>query len=156
MTKKLLLLFGTSVIILCSTGCLNSGDCKDKTIQSEDQAMRDYASANAMIVAHHSSGMYYQILNPGSGATPTSSSQISVKYTGKLTNGTIFDQKLTATSLYPLAGFIPGWQLGLPLIQKGGTIRLIIPSSLAYGCKDSGPIPGNSILFFEIELVDVQ
>jgi FKBP-type peptidyl-prolyl cis-trans isomerase FkpA len=156
MTKKLLLLFGVSAILLSSSGCLGNGDCKDKTVQSEDQAMRDYASANAMIVAQHSSGMYYQILNPGSGAAPTSSSQVSVKYTGKFTNGTIFDQKLTATSLYPLAGFIPGWQLGLPLIQKGGTIRLIVPSSLAYGCKDSGPIPGNSILFFEIELVDVQ
>lgn len=143
-------------MILSISSCLDSGDCKDKTVQSEDLAMRDYAAANAMIVAQHPSGMYYKIINAGSGATPTSSSQVSVMYTGKLLNGNIFDQKLTPTALYPLAGFIPGWQLGLPLIQKGGKIQLIIPSSLAYGCKDSGPIPGNSILFFEIELVDVQ
>lgn len=144
-------------LMFSGTACLKDGDCKAKTVQSEDAAMRDYAAANSMLVAQHSSGMYYQILNPGSGATPVSSSSISVRYTGKLLNGTIFDQATTATSLYPLAGFIPGWQLGIPLIRKGGTIRLIIPSSLAYGCKAAGPnVPANSILFFEIELVDVQ
>ncbi len=156
MIRNTFLLLGLSLVVFTAAGCLDSGDCKDKTVQSEDQAMRDYAAANAMIVAQHSSGMYYRILTQGTGATPTSSSQVSVTYTGKLLNGNIFDQKLTPTALYPLAGFIPGWQLGLPLIQKGGKIQLIVPSSLAYGCKDSGPIPGNSILFFEIELVDVQ
>jgi FKBP-type peptidyl-prolyl cis-trans isomerase FkpA len=45
--------------------------------------------------------------------------------------------------------------LGLPLIKKGGVIRLIIPSSLAYGCNAAGSIPGDSVLYFEVELVDV-
>jgi len=120
--------------------------------------MTAFATNNGMIVAQHSSGMYYQIISSGSGATPVSSSTISVKYTGKRLDGTVFDNTYatTATSLYPLAGFIPGWQLGIPLIKKGGMIKLIIPSSLAYGCQGGGPIAGNTILYFEIELVDVQ
>jgi FKBP-type peptidyl-prolyl cis-trans isomerase FkpA len=138
------------------SACLKDKDCVAKTPQSEDAAMRDYAAANAMLVTQHSSGMYYQILNAGTGATVSSSSQVSVRYTGKLLNGTIFDQSTTPTALYPIGGYIPGWQLGLPLIREGGSIRLIIPSSLAYGCDANGPIPANSILFFEIELVDVQ
>jgi len=50
---------------------------------------------------------------------------------------------------------IAGWQIGLPLIHKGGEIKLIVPSSLAYGCGN-GPLPANSILYFDIHLVDVQ
>ncbi len=137
-------------------GCLKDGDCKPRTVQSEDAQMQAYATANAMTVAQHPSGMYYQIITLGSGAMPTSSSMISVRYTGKLLDGTIFDQATTATSLYPLGGYISGWKLGLPLIKKGGFIKLIVPSSLAYGCKAAGAVPANSILYFEIELVDVQ
>ena len=136
--------------------CIKDKGCQNKTVQSEDAAMLAFASSNAMTVAQHSSGMYYQILATGSGATPTNSSNISVKYTGKRLDGSVFDQATTATALYPLAGFIPGWQLGIPLIKKGGMIRLIIPSSLAYGCQGGGTIAGNTILYFEIELVDVQ
>ncbi len=154
--KNSIIYFGLLLFLVGNAGCLKDKQCKAKTVASEDAAMRDYAAVNAMIVAQHPSGMYYQILNAGTGAAPVSSSSVSVRYTGKLLNGTLFDQATTATALYPLAGFIPGWQLGLPLIKKGGTIRLIIPSSLAYGCQAAGSIPANSILFFEIELVDVQ
>ena len=70
-------------------------------------------------------------------------------------NGTIFDSNTGAPIQFILGQVIPGWQLGLPLIQKGGVIRLIIPSSLAYGCTGSGSIPGDSVLYFEVELVDV-
>ena len=80
---------------------------------------------------------------------------MSVKYVGKLTNGTIFDQQLTTPISFLLSGVIFGWQIGMPLIKKGGTIRLIIPSAYGYGCSDNGPIPAYSILYFEIELVDV-
>ena len=51
---------------------------------------------------------------------------------------------------------IEGWKIGIPLIKKGGKLKLIIPSALAYGCNDISGIPGNSILFFDIDLIDVQ
>jgi len=117
--------------------------------------MQNFATTNGLTVQTHSSGLLYQIVNPGSGLTPTLTSRVSVRYTGKLMNGSIFDSNTGVPVQFLLNQVIAGWQLGLPLIKKGGTIRLIIPSSLAYGCNASGPIPGDAVLYFEIELVDV-
>jgi FKBP-type peptidyl-prolyl cis-trans isomerase FkpA len=119
--------------------------------------MLAYASANGMTMTAHSSGLYYEILNLGSGPTVTTSSKIKITYTGLLLDGTEFDRMDTPnTNPWLLAGLIEGWQIGIPLIQKGGRIRLLIPSALAYGCRDYGPIPGNSPLFFDVALVDTQ
>jgi len=154
--KKLSLILSLSLIILTGSSCIKDDNgCQLKTVQSEEGAILAYAAANGITATKHPSGMYYQIINQGSGPTPSSSSILSVKYTGKLTNGTIFDQRTTSPVSFPLNGVIAGWQLGLPLIQKGGVIKLIIPSTLGYGCQDNGPIPAYSILYFEIELVDV-
>ena len=126
-------------------------------MQSEEGTITTYAAANGITATRHSSGLYYQIINPGSTVTPIISSKIFVTYTGKLLNGTVFDQQ-TNSSLtgFFLSQVIPGWQIGIPLIQKGGEIKLIVPSSLAYGCTAQGPIPANSVLYFDIVLVDVQ
>jgi FKBP-type peptidyl-prolyl cis-trans isomerase FkpA len=72
-----------------------------------------------------------------------------------LLDGRVFDQQTNAIKPAGLGTLIAGWQIGLPLIQKGGEIKLIVPSSLAYGCGN-GPLPANSILYFDIHLVDVQ
>jgi FKBP-type peptidyl-prolyl cis-trans isomerase FkpA len=109
-----------------------------------------------MVVQAHPSGMLYQIVSSGNGATASLSSLVSVRYTGKLMNGTVFDSRTTTPAEFTLGQVITGWQLGVPLIQKGGKIRLIIPSSLAYGCTATGPIPADAVLYFEIELVDVR
>jgi len=153
---KTQILSGLLAMLIITSGCLKDTSCQFKTVASEDAEMQSYAVSNGMSVTQHSSGMYYQIINPGSGAVPNYNSILSVKYTGKLMNGTVFDSRTATPVLLQLGGVITGWQLGLQLIQKGGIIKLIIPSSLAYGCQPNGPIPGNSILYFEIELVDVQ
>ena len=134
--------------------CIKDTGCQNKTVQSEEAAIAAYALANGITGTTHSSGVYYQVTAAGSGPTPTLSSQVSVTYTGKLLDGTVFDSKTTAV-IFALSGTIPGFQIGLQQIQKGGTIKMIIPSSLAYGCSGSGSIPGNSIIFFEVHLVDV-
>jgi FKBP-type peptidyl-prolyl cis-trans isomerase FkpA len=136
-------------------GCKKSTSCTPKTVASEVTTMQNFANANGITVQTHSSGMLYQIVNPGTGLTPSLTSRVSVRYTGKLMNGTIFDSNTGVPVQFLLNQVIAGWQLGLPLIKKGGTIRLIIPSSLAYGCSATGPIPGDAVLYFEIELVDV-
>ena len=142
------------------TSCSKKTDsgCSNVSVASEDAAMLAYASANGITATKHSSGMYYQIMSQGTGATPNTSSKVFVKYTGKLPDGTVFDQQQDHTKTgWVLGGLIGGWQIGLPLIQKGGKIKLIIPSSYGYGCNGSqGVIPANSILFFEIELIEVQ
>lgn len=149
--------FSASIILFLSGGCYKDRKpCQPKTVASEDAAMLSYAVANGITATKHGSGMYYQIINPGSGTvTPTNASTVTVKYTGKLINGTIFDQRITTPVSFVLGGVIVGWQLCLPLIKKGGSIKLIIPSEYGYGCAGQGPVPGYSILYFEIELIDV-
>lgn len=153
--KKISSLVILSLIIFLSSSCNKDTSCTPKTVASEVATMQNFANTNGMTVLTHSSGMLYQIINPGSGLTPTLTSRVSVRYTGKLMNGTIFDSNTGVPVQFLLNQVVAGWQLGLPLIKKGGTIRLIIPSSLAYGCNATGPIPGDSVLYFEIELVDV-
>lgn len=156
--KRIALLFSVGIVVL-SSGCLkDSGNnsCKDKTVQSESATILAYASAQGITATAHSSGLYYQVITQGTGATPTASSKVYVTYTGKLLDGTVFDSGSTPAGGWSLSGLIPGWQIGLPLIQKGGSIKLIIPSSLAYGCRGVGSIPGNSVLYFDIQLTDVQ
>ena len=154
--KKILIALSFFLVLFAGDGCVKNAACIDKTVQSEQAAIINYAAAQGNSATAHSSGLYYQITSPGSGPSPTSGSKIFIKYTGKLLNGTIFDQQTTASVSYGLSGMIQGFQIGLPLIQKGGTIKLIVPSSLGYGCNGFGSVPGNSILYFEIELTDVQ
>lgn len=100
-------------------------------------------------------GVYYQIIEPGIGDTVANDySTINVKYTGRLLNGNVFDQSNSYTSQLGL--LIPGWRLGIPLIRKGGKIRLIIPSGFGYGSQGSSKIPANSVLDFDIELIDIK
>jgi FKBP-type peptidyl-prolyl cis-trans isomerase FkpA len=154
--KKIVLFLSLSGLLFISGGCIKDTEpCQPKTVDSEDAAMVAYASSTGLAFTKHSSGMYYYIVNPGSGPTPASNSTLSVKYTGKLTDGTIFDQQTTTAISFSLSGVIVGWQLGMPLIKKGGSIKLIIPSTYGYGCAANGPIPAYSILYFEIELIDV-
>lgn len=155
--KKFFLVLSAFITITGGIGCIKDTDgCRNKTVESEQAAILAYASANGIAGATHSSGIYYQVINPGSGFTPSVTSKVFVTYTGKLLDGTQFDAGTTPAEGWILGSLIQGWQIGLPLIQKGGTIKLIIPSSLAYGCSGKFTIPGNAILYFEITLNDVQ
>ena len=118
--------------------------------------MLAYAGNNGINYTRHSSGLLYEIVSQGSGATPSANSKVFVTYTGKLLDGRVFGQESDSSKTgWILGTLIPGWQIGLPLIQKGGEIKLIVPSSLAYGCDDS-QLPANSILYFDVHLADVQ
>jgi FKBP-type peptidyl-prolyl cis-trans isomerase len=152
--KKLIGFISVAVILLTVTGCSTNTSCKDRTVQSEQSIIVNYAATNGVSATAHSSGLYYQIISPGSGATPNSASTISIKYTGKLMDGTVFESRTTPVT-GKMSELIQGFQISMPLIQKGGIIKLIIPSSLAYGCTGFGSVPGNSILYFEVELTDV-
>lgn len=153
--KKLSVVALLYIVFSGASSCVKDDTCQNKTIQSEAAAIAAYAAANGITGTTHSSGIYYQVTVPGTGITPTANSTVSVRYTGKLLNGTVFDSQTTAAVNFPLGGTIIGFQIGLQQVAKGGTIKFIIPSSLAYGCNGTGTIPGNSILYFEVQLVDV-
>ena len=133
--------------------------CKKITPQSEidDQVIQNFLTAKKWMATKDPSGLYYIMNALGTGASPTSTSTVEVKYTGYLVDGTIFDQTLgDKTFSYALNALIPGWQIGIPLMKKGGKITLLIPSALGYGSYTTGPIPANSVLIFDIELIDVK
>ncbi len=154
MKKFLLIVF---VMVMIITGCAKKQTgCTPVSPQSEEPQIIAYATSNGITAVKHSSGIYYQIINPGSGVTPTASSTVYVTYVGKLLNGTGFDSSKVSVPI-DLTGVIEGWQIGIPLIKKGGEIKLIIPSSYAYGCNGFGAkVPPNSILYFDVGLIDVK
>jgi len=94
----------------------------------------------------------------GTGATAAAGDVISVNYTGKLDNGTVFDTSVGKKPFEFTLGIgqvIPGWDQGVAGMKVGGKRILIIPPSLAYGAQAVGPIPPNSTLTFEVELLSV-
>ena len=99
------------------------------------------------------SGLRYKVIAKGAGAKPTDSDVALVKYKGMLADGTVFDQSPQPVPL-PVAGVVPGFSEGLKLMSKGAKYRLWIPPQLGYGAVDNGPIPANSTLTFDVELVD--
>ncbi|MCC8411014.1 FKBP-type peptidyl-prolyl cis-trans isomerase [Mucilaginibacter sp. UR6-1] len=160
--NRLKYVFGAlAIVMMAFTACKKDGD-KDTSKQAEkdDQAIQAYiktyndTTTSAKINAtKDENGIYYEILKAGTGAYPNVNSTISINYTGKLLNGTQFDKGNTT---YPLIGFIKGWQLGIPRINSGGRILLLIPSGLAYGSSGKGTIPSNAPLIFIVDLLNFK
>jgi FKBP-type peptidyl-prolyl cis-trans isomerase FklB len=104
------------------------------------------------------SGLQYEIIKSGTGATPTGDDQVTVHYTGKLTDGTVFDSSVERGEpiTFPVSGVIKGWTEALLLMKEGDKWMLYIPSELAYGQAGAGGvIPPNASLTFEVELLKV-
>jgi FKBP-type peptidyl-prolyl cis-trans isomerase len=131
--------------------------CKKDEDQSiiDDDIILKYLKDKNLTATKDASGLYYIVYNEGSGGYPTINSTVEVKYKGYLTSGYVFDQTSgSSTASLPLANLIKGWQIGIPLLQKGGNGLFLLPSALGYGNNAQSDIPANSVLIFEITLVD--
>lgn len=104
------------------------------------------------------SGLQYEVIEEGTGASPEVTDTVEVHYEGKLIDGTVFDSSYQRgkTIEFPLNKVIAGWTEGLQLMKEGATYKLYIPYNLAYGESGAGPIPGYSTLIFKVELVKVK
>jgi FKBP-type peptidyl-prolyl cis-trans isomerase FkpA len=155
--KKLLVLSVPLILIILFTACSKDKSCKPRSVDSETAQMQAFAATNGITATRHSSGLYYEIISSGNGKIPSPNSKIRITYTGKFMNGATFDELTTPnTQAWSLNELIQGWAIGIPLIKEGGRIKLIIPSSLGYGCEQYYTIPGNSVLYFDVTLVEVQ
>ncbi|WP_411273666.1 FKBP-type peptidyl-prolyl cis-trans isomerase [Daejeonella sp.] len=130
---------------------------KNKLPAYEDFTIQKYLAANALTgFTKTASGLYYKIDAPGTGSPISVDSTVKVEYEGKLFNGTIFDKTSTGSpASLGLADVVKGWQEAIPLIKEGGTIRMILPSSLGYGLQGNEGIPAFSALFFNVKVTDV-
>ena len=136
----------------------NTADQKiQQQFDTDKQLIADYVKQKGYTdVQTTGDGISYRITTPTAGAKPTSSSTVTVQYKGYLLDGTIFDKTDNQNRTFALSGTIQGWQLGIPLIPKGGRGTLFIPSKLGYGTGGSGSVPANAVLAFDVFLVDFQ
>ena len=117
----------------------------------------DYLNENDSTASYHEySGIFYNILEEGKADHPNTGSLIRVKYKGMLLDGTVFDQtpdSVSSNSFY-LDNLILGWQYGIPLIGENGRIILYLPSYYGFGTTERTDVPANSVLIFDVTLID--
>lgn len=150
---KNIVLILASILLLLGMGCAPS-------MEVEEERIKQYLADNNLTgkAKKTESGIYYIVDVQGTGPAPLLTSTVVVNYTGTLTDGTKFDSSYDrgTPATFKLNGLIVGWQEGMQLFNEGGRGKIIIPSSLGYGNKKQGTIPRNSILIFDIELIEVQ
>lgn len=157
MMLKTRLLLCLLLVVAAFSSCKKDEYDAEEQLRKDDALIVDFIAKNSIPAVKHDSGIYYQIISPGSGNVNfTSSTNVSVNYEGRLLSGSVFE-KSSSVATFKLGALIQGWQIGIPLIQKGGRIRLIIPSPLAYGNQAQGAqIPENAVLDFTIDLINAQ
>lgn len=103
------------------------------------------------------SGLQYKVEKEGDGKIPTKNDTVKAHYKGTLIDGTQFDSSYDRgqPAEFPVQGVIPGWSEALQLMKVGSKYKLFIPPELAYGASGRPGIPANSVLIFEVELVEI-
>lgn len=146
---------------LCFGGLLMlTGSCLDKDVEDpaaqfarDLDAIDTYLAANSITAYKDITGLRFHITSLGTaGLPPKINQQVKVKYKGRLLDGTVFEDNTTTNFV---GNYIQGWQRALPLLPKGTSATIFIPSSLAYGPTPVGSIPANSVLVFDVVMQDV-
>lgn len=158
--RNLVLLGGLFLVLLAAC----SKDDKVAPYDALGQYSKDsliitqYLTANNLTAKLDTTGLFYNIIAPGNGvdSVKNSRSEFTALYTGRLTNGTVFDSTGTTPRKFSLGGVIGGWQIAVPKITKGGKLRFYVPSYYGYGPQALPGIPANSVLIFDMELVSVD
>lgn len=139
----------------------------------EPKALAKYLADNKITVKPTESGLYYVEKTKGKGAKPVAGDTVKVNYTGRLLDGKVFDTSVESVAkeagvyderrpyepiAFPLGQnqVIKGWEEALALMTPGTKALIVLPSSIAYGEQNAGPIPPFSPLVFEVELVSVK
>src|SRR3989338_4214354 len=148
--------FGASNFIIPLFTPEQSGD----SAINESNTMSQNQDANSSQEGDNSGSLVITDILVGSGKEATAGSNITVNYVGTFADGTKFDSSYDRGEPFPFTlgagGVIQGWDLGLIGMKVGGKRHLVIPPELGYGPNDYGPIPGNSTLIFDVELLAVE
>ncbi|MCU4166625.1 FKBP-type peptidyl-prolyl cis-trans isomerase [Carboxylicivirga caseinilyticus] len=161
-------LLGVFLLAITAVSCIKENDVTEtydalKQLEIDEALIADYIADNGIdateiIYNGTASGVYYynhEIADESDTEKPNSTSEVTVAYKGYLLDGTVFDSTDEGESIsFILSGLIVGWQIGIPVMSKGDKLTLIIPSPYGYGPYAAGAIPANSVLIFDIELID--
>lgn len=131
---------------------------KERELRKEETAFFEGIKGKAGI-KQVEGGLYYEVMQEGTGAKPTPTDEVTVHYKGSLPSGKVFDSSYDRGEPLELGldRVIKGWQMALPLMSVGSKYRLYIPSDLGYGSRGAGAdIPPYSALVFEIELMGIK
>lgn len=141
---------------------------EDRLVASREEAQRVYREANEQWLAQNrdkegvkttASGLQYKILRAGTGAVPTDKDRVTVKYEGKMIDGTVFDssyKRTPQTSTFGCTQVIKGWTEALTMMPVGSKWELYIPQELGYGSRQAGQIKPYSTLIFTVELEGIE
>lgn len=135
-----------SVLATYDAAFFNNAELQDSTLSEGKYIVTESGLKVAQVV-------------PGTGKSPVATDNVTVHYTGRLTDGTVFDSSVSRgePATFPLGAVIPGWTEGLQLMQEGGTTVFYLPSAIAYGERGAGDIikPGDDLIF-EVQLLKVN
>jgi len=146
-------------------------DLKRKIVASQQEELKKVAEKNLaegkVFLAENekkkgvkalASGLQYKVMKEGAGRAPKAEDKVTVHYRGTLINGTEFDSSYARNqpATFQVDQVIPGWTEALQLMKTGSKWQLFIPAGLAYGERGAGPIPPNSPLIFEVELLSID
>ncbi len=141
---------------------------EDRLVASREEAQRVYREANEQWLAQNrdkegvkttASGLQYKILRAGTGAVPTDKDRVTVKYEGKMIDGTVFDssyKRTPQTSTFGCTQVIKGWTEALTMMPVDSKWELYIPQELGYGSRQAGQIKPYSTLIFTVELEGIE
>ena len=127
----------------------------EKQAKTDDDIIKQYVSDQGLTATKTSSGLYVVIDNIGTGIGCNSNATVKASYKGYFTSGEVFDSSSAAGIDFDLQSVIKGWTEGIPYFKEGGNGKLLIPSALGYGTSGNSSIPANTVLIFDVKLIDV-
>lgn len=149
------------VFIVIAVGAILGGRWYDNKLSAENtQSAEAVGAAQAAAQAQLMSELKITDTTVGTGTVAEAGESLTVNYTGKLDNGTVFDSSYSRNQPFTftlgVGDVIQGWDLGVPGMRVGGTRTIVIPPDLGYGAQGDGPVPANATLHFTIQLLSVS
>lgn len=141
-----------SLIVL--TSC-NKSLSEEEQFDKDISLIKEYIADNNLDAMSTDSGLYYTIDKLGTGNFPNANNKVTVRYKGYFLDGGVFDQSDEFGIPVNLQNVIQGWTEGIQLYKEGGEGLLLVPSKLGYGKQGKGSVPPNTVMIFEVKLLEI-
>lgn len=153
--RKTIYIFSFILLLPLMFSCKKSISAEEQ-MELDIQEIKDYIAKHELDAERTSSGLHYVIINEGSGNHPKATDNVRVRYKGYTTDGKVFDESQEEGIAFNLQGVIAGWTEGIPKFKEGGSGILLIPSALAYGTQGASTIKPNTVLIFDVDLLNIE